>query len=288
MKLLLLGSTGLLGTSLKKYLENSNYDFNCFVRSEKYPCNNAQEIFNALNYIIDYLKPEVIINLVAATNVDECENNLKLASLLNTEFTHLISDICRGNTTINPYIIHLSSDQVYSGPGPHNESNVNPINIYALTKLLGEYPIIRDNGCVLRTNFFGQSLIKERISFSDWLINSSKKNQPVNVFKDVLFSPLGIDSLCHAILLCVKNKISGLYNLGSNSSGVSKADFAHLLYKNLKLDESLLHHINSIDVNLKAKRPTDMRMNSDIFSIETGFLIPTIEEEIINEYRDYL
>jgi hypothetical protein len=48
----------------------------------------------------------------------------------------LIADICRGNATVNPYIVHLSSDQVYSGPGPHNEPNVNPINIYAPTKLL--------------------------------------------------------------------------------------------------------------------------------------------------------
>ena len=288
MKLLLLGSTGLLGTRLQKHLEKCNYDFNCFVRSEKYPCNTTQEIFNALTYNINYYKPEIIINLVAATNVDECENNLKLAALLNTEFTHLISDICRVHATVKPYVIHISSDQVYSGSGPHKELNVNPINTYALTKLLGEYPIIRDNGCVLRTNFFGKSLIEERISFSDWLVNSSKKNQPINVFDDVLFSPLGIDSLSKAIILCVKNKISGVYNLGSNSSGITKANFAHLLYKNLKLDESLLHHINSSDFKLQAKRPNDMRMYSDIFSIETGFLIPTIEEEIKNESKAYL
>lgn len=287
MKVFLLGSTGLLGTRLQKYLKQTEYEVHCFVRSEKFPCNTALEVYKALKINITEYKPDCIINLVASTNVDHCENNLLLASLLNTEFSHILADFCRSQESLHPYIIHLSSDQVYSGCGPHNEAQANPINIYGLTKLLGEYPVLRDEGCVLRTNFFGKSLISDRSSFSDWLISNSQSNSPINVFNDVFFSPIGIESLCQAIVLCIERRIKGLYNLGSISHGISKAGFAHSIYKYFGLNQELLNDVSVISASLNAKRPTDMRMDSAHFASMTGFKIPTIEEEIERESDFY-
>ena len=289
MKIFLLGSSGLLGTRLQRHLQkNNNFKTLCFTRSQKYPCKTNNEIFTALNKFISEFKPDVIINLVAMTNVDSCEHNMIASSLINSEFNHILSDICRTNANGRPFIIYISSDQVYSGVGPHKESEANPINIYGLTKLQGEYPILRDNGCVLRTNFFGESSINNRSSLSDWLILNSRKNLPIYVFNDVLFSPIGMDTLCQSIIFCAEEQLSGLYNLGSKSMGVSKAEFANKLYDFLKLNNKLLINSSVIDSKLFAKRPIDMRMDSTHFSNTTGIYIPTIEEEIEREYSELL
>ena len=85
------------------------------------------------------------------------------------------------------FFIHLSTDQVYSGKGPHNENMTNPINIYGKTKLEGEKVIDIANSCIIRTNFIGKSLTKDKKSLTDWIHSSlinkqkiDKKNVPLS------------------------------------------------------------------------------------------------------------
>ena len=95
-----------------------------------------------------------------------------------------------------PHLIHISTDQVYSGNGPHLEINPNPVNVYGMTKLKGESIFDAMPSTVIRTNFFGKSLISKRKSFTDWLFNSVKAKESITVFNDVFFNPLSIRSLC--------------------------------------------------------------------------------------------
>ena len=51
------------------------------------------------------------------------------------------------------FLIHISTDQLYSGEGPHIENKINPLNVYALTKRLGEIEASKVPSSILRTNF---------------------------------------------------------------------------------------------------------------------------------------
>jgi dTDP-4-dehydrorhamnose reductase len=159
--------------------------------------------------------------------------------------------------------------------------------VYALTKLCGEYAALQNGGCVLRTNFFGKSQASNRSSFSDWLVNGAKSGKILNVFDDVFFSPLGMDSLCKAIIRAMEIRLMGLYNLGSGAQGISKARMATMLLQRLDLDCRLLHYVNVDSARLFARRPKDMRMDSSLFAKEASFNIPTIEQEIENEAYYY-
>lgn len=288
MKLLVLGATGLLGTALQQYLRGSALDVYWFRRDAAQPCDSAEEIQQTLTAVLQQQQPDCVLNLVAATNVDSCEQDLAQAALLNTQWPHILADLCRAMGPQRPHMVHLSTDQVYAGDGPHREERTQPLNVYALTKLLGEYPVLRDGGCVLRSNFFGKSLLPGRASFSDWIVEGVRSGKRLNVFNDVLFSPLGFNSLCQAMVLCVQQRQTGLYNLGSQAQGLSKARFAELLLQRLGLPRSLVNVVGVESAGLKARRPTDMRMDSSRFAQRTGFVIPSIEQEIEHECQSYL
>lgn len=282
MNILVFGASGLLGTVLCQRLGEAGHAVTGFRRSPAAPCGTEKEIASAFAAAIERAAPQCVINLVAATNVDQCQSDMGHAALLNCFVPQLLSSLCQRGE----HIVHLSSDQVYGGEGPHDESSARPINIYALTKFVGEYPVLQAGGCVLRTNFFGMSRTPSRKSLSDWLVSAGRSGQPLRVFEDVWFSPLGMSSLSTAILRAVDVRLSGLFNVGA-SDGVSKAEFARLLFEQLGLDSRLLTSATIGNARLEAPRPRDMRMDSSHFSRVTGFGLPTVRREIENEAANY-
>jgi len=282
MKILVFGSTGLLGAVLCRYLCEAGHEVIGFRRSPETPCCTEKEITSVFASAIKRATPQCIINLVGATNVDECQKNMGHAVLLNCFVPQMLINFCQRGE----HLIHLSSDQVYEGPGPHDESSTRPVNIYGLTKFVGEYPVVQAGGCVLRTNFFGKSRTSSRKSLSDWLVSEGRSGHPIRVFKDVWFSPLGMSSLCAAIHHVAKMRLTGLFNVGA-SDGVSKAEFARMLFKQLGLDRRLLRSVSVNHVKIGATRPHDMRMDSSLFRRITGFDLQSVQREVEYEANEY-
>jgi dTDP-4-dehydrorhamnose reductase len=283
MKILVFGASGLLGSTLFQRLVAAGYTVSGFKRNADSPCNDQQAIEFAFSREFAHERPDCVINLIGATDVDDCERNLGRAAFLNCLVPQTLSRLCLAQPSKPVHLIHLSSDQVYKGDGPHLEGQTCPINVYALTKLVGEYSVPLSSGCVLRTNFFGKSQTIKRISFSDWLVNGARNGALLNVFDDVYFSPLGMDMLCRAIIRAIEIRLVGLYNLGSEGRGVSKAVFANMLFQRLGLETSLLNFVSIDSMPELVRRPRDMRMDSSKFSEAAAFPIPTIENEINDE-----
>jgi|TARA_B100001964_G_scaffold239763_1_gene308038 dTDP-4-dehydrorhamnose reductase len=95
----------------------------------------------------------------------------------------------------------------------------------------------------LRTNFLCKSKNVLKKSLSDWIYANLKKGKKINVFKNVLFSPLYVGTLCKYINLVVIKKINGTFNIGSYG-GISKAKMSFLFARKLILNTSLLKSIN--------------------------------------------
>ena len=125
MCIVILGGNGVLGSYLSKYLKENKYTIFEVNRS------NESTIFKEI--IKHNIK--TIVNCVALTNVDKCEKNIELAFNSNAYY---IKNIASKIEIKGVNFIQISTDQVYSGIGPHSEHKVSPINIYGLTKLLGE------------------------------------------------------------------------------------------------------------------------------------------------------
>lgn len=276
-KILVLGATGLIGVPLSNYLVRQGYNV---IRHGNTSSADYQIDLtvpdNFLKILIE-IDPDFIINLVALTDVDKCEAEPNLAYLLNIRPVEILQFYYNKKQSVK--IIHISTDQVYDGTGPHRESDIKISNIYSLSKYYAEHVALGANGCILRTNFVGRSLISNRTSLSDWIINSLKERRQINLFTDIFFSPLSINTLAKMIELVIKKHTSGVYNLGSRE-GMSKHNFAVLLAKYLNLNLECAKDSLSEDYKFKAYRPKDMRMNCDLFEKTFGVELPTLSDEI--------
>ena len=280
LKILILGSSGLLGSALSNELKKIGYK----IYLPKKKVINSVDSVETIRGLI--LKEGItkVINLIANTNVDNCEEFPLKAYESNVKTLEKFIDVF---AISGIHLIHLSTDQVYFGKGPHFEDNPNPCNVYAITKYLSEYVASKVNSTILRTNFTGKSLLKNRTSFSDWIVDSIKNEKEIKLFNDIYFSPLSIKDLCKYLLIIIESKNRGLYNLGSRNA-ISKAEFGCELIRNLGLNLDLVKIVNSGCLNRKALRPNDMSMSVKKFEDEFRLTLPTICETNKLIFQDYL
>ena len=284
MRILVTGSTGMLGLTLVHYLKLKGYNVICHGHKHKSDINFDLTNLNDTRRNINYIHPDVIINLVALTDVEECEKNLNKAKILNCD---TVKNIVLSSTK-SIYLIHISTDHVYDNIGESSEDEINLKNNYSLTKFSGELHALKMSSTIFRCNFFGHSNHFKKKSFSDWIINNINTNSSINVFNNVMISPLLIDTLCKYIELAMNNKITGIYNVGSHG-GMSKANIAKFICK--KIDNSFNKIISCRveDSKLIAYRPKDMRMKCNKFQLAFGVKLPNLKSEIgklLTHYSD--
>ena len=231
--------------------------------------------------ILNKFKPDIIINCSGYTDVDGCEKNPNQA--IKENFLNNIN-LCEAYEKLNKtkkHIIHFSTDQVYNQIQKQNiEQNECLINTYAYTKFLGELPYKKLNySTILRTNFFGKSLLKKRISYSDWVIKNLNKNKKIYVSDKTVFNPILIENLIKILEQIINKKLFGIFNLGSSNS-ISKYEFAKILatQKNLKISNIINKKIKNKNSSI---RPKYMAMNCSKIAKKLKITLPKIEDQII-------
>jgi len=225
-KVLVTGATGMLGATLIPAMAARGHEV---VRHSHSNPAGVQVDLTRRDLVLDFLRhesPDVIVNLVALTNVDRCEEAIDVASQMNVG---VVENLAHWIEKEKPgcHLVQVSTDMVYDGAGPHGEDSVLLRNVYALSKYAGELAASKVGATVLRTNFFGRSACAGRTSFTDWIWTALRHGSPITVFDDVLFSPLSMATLSELICDVIRIKPAGVFNLGSRN-GMSKADFALL------------------------------------------------------------
>lgn len=286
MTILLLGSTGLLGSTLSPFLSSRGYEVKTHSRSEgaqyQADLNDPEEA----NKLLGKIQPDVIINLVGLTDVDLCETQPNQAYLVNVRTVENIANWIKQEKT-SCHLVHISTDQVYDGANLHTEEMVTLTNYYAFSKYAGELAAASVPSTILRTNFFGRSHCAKRVSLTDWLFRALSNSDPIQVFDDVLFSPLAMSTLSEMIELSVQKKPLGVFNLGSHE-GMSKADFAFAFADELGLSTRAMKRTTTDQVTfLKTYRPKDMRMDCSNFENTLGAKLPLLRNEIKRVAKEY-
>jgi dTDP-4-dehydrorhamnose reductase len=279
------GATGLLGSALTPLLRERGWTVVTHARSAR--ADHAADLTRRADVqaMLDVVRPDVIVNLAALTDVDACERDPARAYALNVEAVESIAGWIAGARPAC-HLLHISTDQVYDGPGLHAEDEVCIRNTYAFSKIAAELAALRVNATVLRTNFFGMSRCEWRSSLSDWLYRSLRERQPIRVFDDILFSPLGIDTLTSSIEAGIERKPRGVFNLGSRD-GMSKADFAFAFAAVLGLPTDTMTRAPSDDAKLLARRPQNMLMDVRRYERAMDVSLPSLRDEIERIGRSY-
>jgi dTDP-4-dehydrorhamnose reductase len=277
LKILVTGASGLLGSTLCPFLINNGFEVipHRKKKDSKFKFCDLTDSISTASFLEEQ-NPDFIIHLSAMTDVDYAEQNPIEAFLMNSKSCQHLKEFAIQKSVP---IIYISSDQVYSGSGPHIEDHTLPLNYYGITKLCGEYEILQAGGTCLRTNFFGPSLSLKK-SFSDWAIDSLKNETPIQLFSDIYFSPVHINSLCIAIKHVIENPINSVFNVGSQE-GLSKADFINTIARIGGFSTKNCTEVASQQIKgARAPRPFDMRLNSEKFFNSYPLASYTLKQEI--------
>lgn len=284
------GASGLLGASLVPALRARGHTVLAQSRGPGADlCLDPSDRL-AVSAALAIHRPAAVINLVAATNVDQCETQTELAWQANAGVVAAIAEgilALDNDPASRPHLVHISTDQVYDGPGPHAEDEVHPINVYGLSKYTGELLAERVGATVLRSNFYGRSRCAGRVSFSDWLVRSLREKTPITVFDDVKFSAIHIDTLCGFVARSIELRPAGIFNAGCRD-GISKAGFAMALAGALGLPTDNVKVGTSADVVLTARRPLDMTLQVARLEAALDLQCPNMLNEIEHTSKEYL
>lgn len=283
-KILILGSTGLIGHQVYNYLKlNSDYELvNISYRKKLVNDTILLDIRDENKFIntIEKIKPNFIINCIGIL-IKGSNENPENAIFINAYMPHRLKKLA---DCIDAKLIHISTDCVFSGvkSEPYIESDEKDgKDIYAKTKGLGE--IIDEKHLTLRTSVVGPELKSDGEELFHWFM--SQKNT-LNGFSKAIWSGVTTLELAKAVYWAIENDIVGLYHVTNNSS-INKYDLLNLFKKYTKKDIDIIK-IDGRDVN-KSFIDTRQEMNYKIPSYE--IMIKEMIELIKNNqnlYQQYM
>ena len=155
---------------------------------------------NALRRVFEANKIDAVENTAAYSDVDGCERDPKLAYESNVLACKNLSLLCGAKNI--PWV-HVSTDYVFDGrsKAPYQESDASgPVNIYGLTKWLGEFYAVHCAApcAIVRTSWlFGGPNSK---NFVNAIAARVAKEEVVSVLDDQTDAPTSVKDLSLAIL----------------------------------------------------------------------------------------
>lgn len=241
------GSTGLVGSRIIEIL-GDKFEFIPLWQKEADITNRHQVHQFFKNRKIDFF-----LHLAAYTNVDKAEEEKEKAWQINVEGTKNLFEEAKDKKI---RFIYISTDFVFDGDNPpyFEESKVNPISYYGLTKYEAE-KIISNQGMIVRIAYPYRSSFEKKKDFLRTFIHFLKNKQPLNVVKDTLITPTFIDDIAFGLEYLIKNYAQETFHL-VGSQTLSPAEAAFLIAKTFNFSPDLIK-TTTYDQYFKnkAKRP---------------------------------
>lgn len=267
-KLLVLGSSGMLGSTLLRYFADQEsievYGTARFQGSIKALPENLQSrvLLNVdvenpdhLLKVFSNIRPDVVVNCVGIVKqLSEAEDPLT-AIPINSLLPHRLAHL---SASAGIRLVHFSTDCVFSGvKGNYRESDLpDASDLYGRSKLMGEvdYP----NAITLRTSLIGHELNGNR-SLVNWFLSQSGS---IKGFCKAIFSGLPTIEIARVIheFVLPNPELHGLYHLSANP--ISKFDLLCLILKVYGKEIEII----SDDLLI-----VDRSLNSSRFRKATGF-----------------
>ncbi|WP_238903682.1 dTDP-4-dehydrorhamnose reductase [Clostridium sp. YIM B02506] len=274
MKVLITGAKGQLGKQITNILRNGQSEIGKL--SKEY--ENVEIIgvdvdvlditdINAVRSYLTDVKPEIIINCAAYTNVDACESNEDLAFKINALGPRNLAII---SNEVNAKVVHVSTDYVFSGEGtvPFKEYDETiPVSVYGKTKLAGEKFVreIADKYYIIRTAWlYGY----EGNNFVYTIIKAGKEKGYLTVVDDQRGNPTNAEDLAHHMLKVAVTEEYGTYHC-TGTGECSWYDFASKIIEFSNI-ECKVDPVTSNDYVRAAKRPSYSSLDNMMLRVTVG------------------
>ena len=222
-KVLVIGSTGMLGHVVKKYLIDKKYDVYETTRHKdnKYYFDALEDV-KKIEEIIASIKPDFIVNCIGILN-KKAEDYPSQAILVNSYFPHYLDEM---SEKYNYKLIHISTDCVFSGHdgGSYKEdSPKTATTVYGTSKALGE--INNNRSLTLRTSIIGPDTNPNGIGLFQWFM---KQKGEVHGFRKAVWSGVTTIELAKQIEIAMNSNLTGLYHI-TNGQKINKYDLLTII-----------------------------------------------------------
>ena len=259
MKILITGSKGQLGNELLDIIKSGKAEIGevseAIKKSEvialdvdELDITNLEQVKNKIND----LKPDVIINCAAATNVDGCESNEDFAFKVNSIGPR---NLAIASEEVGAKLVQVSTDYVFSGVGnkPLTEYDLTaPYSVYGKTKLLGENYVreLSSKYFIVRTawlyGYVGHNFVYT-------MRRLGKEKECITVVNDQRGNPTHANDLAYHILKLIQTEEYGIYHC-TGKGECTWYDFAKMIIE-LSGEKCEVKPCSSEEYKTPAKRP---------------------------------
>lgn len=271
-KILVLGKNGQLASSFRFYdLKNEMI----FLGQDDL---NVLD-FNELRSQLDQLSPELIINCMAYTKVDQAEAETDLCRKLNTDFPYELGKWCQKN---QKKLIHFSTDYVFDGKKETaylETDQKNPLNVYGKTKSDGEDLLMSLTAQIIifRISWvyspYGNNFLKT-------MLKLGQEREVLKIVSDQIGAPCSALDVAKQILGWIQGDgfrqfKKGIYHLTPQGLKISWCEFAQEIFAAVRVRNQLLKikeilPIKTEDYPTAAQRPKNSVMDSGKASQNLG------------------
>lgn len=241
MKILILGSSGMVGHVLMAKLSSSGHDVKGISRQRKVDSRteliDLTKQFDLLYFLKDN-QFDIIINC-SAILVDESEKNKDIATYINSYIPHFLEAKFKKTNT---KIIHLSTAGIFSGSkGEYTEEdNHDARTFYGRSKSLGE--INNQKDLTIRGDFFGPDISENAVGIFNWLL---LQRGEIYGYDNLYFNGVTTLELAKFVEYVIKNNLGGIYNIGAEIK-ISKGELLRKIKNQFNLQEIIINSNNMV------------------------------------------
>lgn len=279
MRILITGAKGQLGNELQTIIKTGRAEIaeiSEVIKKSEIISLDVNELDITKLYKVkeklNELRPNVVINCAAATNVDGCEMNQEFAFKVNALGPRNLAIACN---ELDAKIVQVSTDYVFSGneQKPLTEYDLpSPYTVYGKTKFAGE-------------NYVREFSSKYFIVRTAWLYGFSgsnfvytmrklaKEKDSINVVNDQKGNPTNANDLAYHILKLIETEEYGVYHC-TGKGECTWYEFADMIIK-LSKEKCIVKPCTSEEYKALAKRP-------EYSSLDNLMLRCTIGDEMRN------
>ncbi len=231
--------------------------------------------------VLATIKPSVVINAAAYTDVDGCQDNAERAMEVNGEGVGYLAMISK---EIGAKLVQVSTDYIFDGKKgtPYLEDDLaSPLSVYGESKLAGEMNAwFNPNHLIVRTQWLYGHGGK---NFVETMLRLAKDKKEISVVDDQIGSPTWTGDLALAIKTLLEKGCEGVYH-AANAGFVSWNGFAKEIFRLAGLDVTVLT-MTTEELGRPAPRPLYSTLDCGKLSRDTGFT-PQPWQEALRRYLE--
>ena len=268
-KIMITGAGGRLGGDLSNCLDTEVFEVFGFNHAEL-DITDARK----LRGVFEKVKPSVVVNCAALTNVDFCETHREETFAVNTKAAIQLAGLSR---LFDAYYIHVSTDYVFDGlkkEAYREDDTVHAVAVYAESKIAAEQGVMERNAQALIARVawvFGPG----KPGFFEYVWKTIQTENKLSIISDKWGTPTYTLDFAEMIHPIFDLRPSGILHM-SNSGGAAWIDYAKEIWmtaRDLGIDVKC-DHIDPITLadmkQFVAVRPPYTVLDTTKYELLTG------------------